>query len=146
MDETLIAPCGMNCGLCISYQAGKTDLNKKGFHRKTCEGCIPRGKNCVFMDCSLLGQGLVRFCFECEQFPCKRVKALDKRYRTRYHMSMIKNLVFIRDHGMEQFLVSEGAKWSCAECGGVICCHNGLCLNCNVDTLKQNKKYRWNEQ
>jgi hypothetical protein len=27
----------------------------------------------------------------------------------------------------------------------VICCHNGLCLNCNLDKLRQNKKYRWAE-
>lgn len=43
MREELIAPCGMNCGLCISYQFKENDLNKKGFHRTYCPGCIPRG-------------------------------------------------------------------------------------------------------
>ncbi len=33
----------------------------------------------------LLGEGKLRFCFECESYPCKRLKALDKRYRTKYH-------------------------------------------------------------
>jgi hypothetical protein len=28
----------------------------------------------------------------------------------------------------------------------VICCHNGLCLNCELDRLVQNKKYRWGER
>ena len=148
MDQNLIAPCGMNCGLCISYQFNMSDLNKAGFKRKYCPGCIPRGENCTFMadHCDLIGQGIVRFCFECENFPCKRLKALDKRYRTKYHLSMIENLNSIRDFGMENFLDGERIKWACPKCGELICCHNGLCLNCNLDTLKQNKKYRWGEK
>ena len=58
-------------------------------------------------------------------------------------MSMIENLNYIKDFGMEKFLDKERDKWSCAECGAMICCHNGLCLNCNFDTLLINRKYRW---
>ena len=148
MEEKLIAPCGMNCGLCVSYLAMKYDLNKRGFKRVYCKGCLPRGKNCLHMGdrCDLLGEGLVRFCYECEKFPCSRLKDLDKRYRTRYHMSMIENLKFIKEHGIESFLEKEEEKWRCPECGEVICCHNGLCLNCDLDKLRKNKKYRWNER
>jgi len=143
--EELIAPCGMNCGVCISYMAMKCDINKKGFRKKYCAGCLPRGENCTFMAkrCDLLGKGLVRFCYDCVAFPCPRLKALDKRYRTSYHMSMIDNLKFIKDHGIERFLGNEAVKWRCPECGGVICCHNGLCLSCGLDKLLQHKKYRW---
>jgi hypothetical protein len=29
----------------------------------------------------------------------------------------------------------------------MICCHNGLCFNCNLETLRNKKqKYRWNEK
>jgi len=49
MDQKLIAPCGMNCCLCIAYQFGKNDINKKGFNKKYCPGCIPRGENCTHM-------------------------------------------------------------------------------------------------
>lgn len=147
MDENLIAPCGMNCGVCVSYLAMKNDLKKKGFSRKYCPGCNPRGMNCTFMadQCELLGKGLVRFCHECGKFPCKRLKSLDKRYSSKYHLSMIENQNFIRDHGIESFLQKEEVKWRCSVCGGVICCHNGLCLNCNLDQLRQNRKYRWND-
>ena len=31
----------------------------------------------------------------------------DKRYRTKYHMSMIENLESIKEQGMEQFLIQE---------------------------------------
>ncbi len=148
MKEVFIAPCGMNCKLCVAYQFKEKDLNKKGFHRKYCPGCIPRGKNCKYManKCELVGKGKLRFCYECEEFPCKRLKSLDKRYHTKYHMSMIKNLEFIRKYGMDKFLKQEEKKWKCPECGDVICCHNGLCLSCNIDTLIKNRKYRWSEE
>jgi hypothetical protein len=145
--EDLIAPCGMNCGLCVSYLAMKNDLNRQGFHKKYCPGCIPRGEYCLFMkdQCNLVGKGLVRFCFECGNFPCRRLKSLDKRYRTKYHMSMIDNLKAIQEGGMDKFLNTQKVKWTCPNCGGSICCHNGLCLHCEVDELRDNKKYRWEE-
>ncbi len=148
MKEELIAPCGMNCGVCVSYLAMKNDLNKKGFKRVYCEGCLPRGKNCLHMGdrCQVLGKGLVRFCYECKDFPCKRLKALDKRYSTKYHLSMIENLRAISEQGLESFLRKEDAKWTCSDCGNTICCHNGLCLNCKTDILRQNKKYRWGQE
>lgn len=148
MEENLIAPCGMNCGVCVNYMAMKHDLKRKGFERSYCPGCLPRGKNCTFMGerCGLLGKGLVRFCYQCPDFPCRRLKALDKRYRTKYHLSMLANLVFMKEQGMESFLKKEEATWRCPECGGTICCHNGLCLDCSLDKLRQNKRYRWGEQ
>jgi len=52
---------------------------------------------------------------------------------------MIENLHYIKNHTMEGFLEREGEKWRCPECGEIICCHNGLCLSCNLDTLLGNK-------
>jgi hypothetical protein len=138
MRGELVAPCGMNCGVCASYLAGRYDLNTKGFHRSYCAGCRPRGKNCTFMSehCDLVGKGLVNFCYECGNFPCRRLKALDKRYRNFYHMSMIENLLSIEEHGIQSFLEKEEEKWKCPECGGVISCHNGICFHCHPDDLK----------
>jgi hypothetical protein len=147
LEERLIAPCGMNCSLCVSHLALKNDLNNKGFAKRYCAGCRPRGKHCTFMakQCNLVGKGLVQFCFECSTFPCSRLKDLDKRYHAKYHMSMLENLNLIKTQGMGLFLEKEAEKWRCHECGGVICCHNGLCLNCSLDKLRQNTKYRWGE-
>lgn len=147
MQESLIAPCGMNCSLCIAYQFRVFDINRHGFHRRSCPACMPRGEHCTHMSdaCGKLAKGEVRFCFTCERYPCKRLKQLDLRYRKKYHMSMIENLDFIQRHGMDTFLAKETAKWTCPKCGEVLCCHNGLCLNCDLETLIQNRKYRWNE-
>jgi hypothetical protein len=148
MEEILVAPCGMNCALCISYQAMTHDLNKRGLRRKYCPGCVPRGQGCLHMGdrCDTLKDGRLRFCYECSSYPCARLKALDKRYRLKYHMSMLENLALIREHGVEALLQQEEVKWRCPTCGDTICCHNGLCLGCELDTLLANKSYRWGER
>jgi hypothetical protein len=144
----LIAPCGMNCALCWAYQAQQYDLKQQGINRKYCPGCIPRGEHCLHMRnwCATVGKGLVRFCFECADFPCARLKRLDKRYSTKYHMSMIGNLIFLRDKGMEAFLNDQEEKWMCGICGKhLVCCHNGLCLECQLDVLLKNRRFQWGE-
>lgn len=147
MKQELIAPCGMNCAVCVSYLAKKHDLNGKGLKRVCCEGCLPRGKGCLHMgdSCGLLKDGRVRFCYECGDFPCKRLKALDKRYCTKYHLSMIENLTSIKETGLHSFLEKEKEKWGCP-CGGTVCCHIGLCFNCQLDILRKNRTYRWGEK
>lgn len=145
MDEELIAPCGMNCALCVAYQARALDLKRKGFSRSYCPGCRPRGKHCAFMkgNCAKIGEGLIHDCSACGDFPCARLKRLDKRYRTQYHMSMIDNLNQIKAAGMERFLAQQAADWRCPRCGGTICCHIGLCLECDLEKWRQNRTYRW---
>jgi hypothetical protein len=49
---------------------------------------------------------------------------------------MIENLVFIKEHGTESFLEMETEKWKCPECGEVISCHNGVCMRCHPDDLR----------
>lgn len=139
MDEALVAPCGMNCGVCGNYLAMKHDLKRVRIMKSYCPGCRPRGENCTFMSqhCELIGEGKVRFCYECDRFPCRRLKALDKRYRTKYNLSMIENLTYLREQGMAAFLEEETEKWRCPVCGGVICCHGGMCYNCKLRELSE---------
>jgi len=134
MKNNLIAPCGMNCGICIAYLR---DKNK-------CCGCIPsltkKPKTrllCVIKNCESLSKTSSGFCYECEKFPCKRLIQLDKRYRTKYNMSMIDNLEKIKRIGLEKFVQNEKKRWICNNCGGTICVHRGYCLNCK-DTKYQN--------
>ncbi|MDD5222405.1 MAG: DUF3795 domain-containing protein [bacterium] len=149
MKGILIAPCGMNCGLCSSYLAMVHDLKRLGIMKTYCPGCRPRGKNCAFMkkQCKLLGSGQVRYCFECGEFPCRILKHLDQRYRERYRMSMIENLTYIKKHGIRKFLKKEADKWRCSKCGDVVCCHNGICFKCGQEKLKaKKKKYQWDKK
>jgi hypothetical protein len=128
MKEILIAPCGMNCNLCMAY------LREKN----TCSGCRDLEKTkskyirkCIIRNCSIIKENNWRFCSpKCEKYPCQRLKSLDKRYRTRYGMSMIENLEFIMKQGMKKFLKSQEEKYKCPKCGSVICVHNKKCYGC----------------
>ena len=148
LSSDLVAPCGMNCAICASYLAMQNDVKSKGVKISYCTGCRLRNKNCAFIkkQCSKLSRGEVAFCFECSSFPCDSLKALDSKYKARYRMSMIDNLVFIREYGMQRFLAAQKTKWKCPNCGELISCHNGLCFNCELETLRNKKeKYRWQE-
>jgi hypothetical protein len=150
MDVELIAPCGMNCGICSSYIAFKNDIKSKGIRMPYCAGCRPRNKQCAFLKkrCEILLNGRVEYCFECESYPCERLRHVDKRYfLSKFRMSMIENLEYIKENGMDKFLKKEEEKWRCPECGGVICCHNGICYSCGVEKLKNKKKiYSWEDE
>lgn len=148
MNQELIAPCGMNCGICSGYLALKNDVKSKGIRMAYCTGCRPRDKMCAFLKkrCNRLLEGQVQYCYECDDFPCANLLKLDKRYRALYRMSMIENLEYIKENGVEQFLKREEEKWKCPQCGEIICCHNGICFSCRLDKLKNKKKlYRWED-
>jgi len=124
----LIAPCGMNCGLCIGH------LREK----RPCGGCFkiddknkPKVcRSCKIVNCDLLAETKSGFCYDCEKYPCTRLKNLDKRYRTNYGMSMIENLAYIKDYGLNKFLRNEEDKWKCKVCGAGLSVHRDFCLNC----------------
>ena len=146
MKEELVAPCGMNCNVCAAYLGAKHDARSLGVRMRYCEGCRTRKTPCAFLKkkCDLLLKNEVEYCHECRDFPCDPLSAIDKRYKTNFRMSEIENLQRIRDEGIEVFLKSERAKWKCPECGGLICCHNGICFDCGLDRLKGRKRlYRW---
>ncbi|MCX6250081.1 MAG: DUF3795 domain-containing protein [Bacteroidetes bacterium] len=134
--NSLIAPCGMNCGICMAY------LRKKNI----CPGCrgsdkdksVSRSK-CKIKNCD---KSTTEFCFDCEEFPCKKLNHLDKRYRTKYRMSMIENLITINNSGIRKFLENENRKWTCLSCGGTICAHKGICYNCGKIYYSVNPNHR----
>lgn len=146
LDKTLIAPCGMNCSICSRYLALKNSTNKKGIRIPYCLGCRKK-KKCAFQKkCPLLRSNKIEYCFQCHDFPCKRLQKLDERYRTHFRMSMIDNLKFIKKKGILKFLKKEKGKWQCKKCDELICCHNGLCFKCDFVKLKNKRKeklYRW---
>lgn len=128
--QGLIATCGMNCGLCIGF------LRKK----KPCAGCFKKDdvnkpkscRSCAIVNCKSLVDTESGFCYDCVKYPCSRLTKLDNRYRTKYGMSMIENLNFIKNNGMEKFLDYEQSRWTCKECNSGISVHRDFCLNCKT--------------
>jgi hypothetical protein len=147
--QELIAPCGMNCNVCSGYLAMKHDMKSKGIRMTYCTGCRPRDKKCAFLKkgCSRLLNHTVQFCYECPEYFCENLKHIDTRYQTFFRMSLLENLASIKKKGMETFLRAEEEKWRCPTCGSVICCHNGLCFQCDSDRLRNKKQlYRWENE
>jgi hypothetical protein len=134
MDIKLIAPCGMNCGICSGY------LREK----RKCPGCREMDtskpeycRKCIIMHCEILKTNKMKFCSnKCEKYPCKRLKNLDKRYKTKYHMSMLENLENIEKFEIRKFVKSEQERWKCPECGGIVTCHGGKCYSCGFVKYK----------
>jgi len=120
MNSDLIAPCGMNCSLCIGF------LREKN----RCAGCGGNRRLCRIKNCEKLKPSGSGFCFECSIFPCARLKQLDKRYRTKYGMSMLDNLEYICEHGIKSFIEKEKKRWACSECGGILSVHRDACVFC----------------
>ncbi len=128
MKEDLIAPCGMNCRLCYGYIRPKNP----------CPGCnAPDGgkpkscSNCKIVICEKRVQNGWPTCAPCET-PCRRLKDLDKRYASKYHMSMIGNLASIRSEGMPSFLRQQEEAYRCSVCGATVCVHRDECPSCNA--------------
>lgn len=72
------------------------------------------------------------FCHECDQFPCARLKQLDKRYRSKYHSSPIDNLRDLNRMGPEVYMEREDVRCRCAGCGAVVCIHSATCKQCGL--------------
>jgi hypothetical protein len=103
MQAILIAPCGVNCGICRAH------LRKN----KKCLGCrIERSVHiaCVIYNCEKLKDCRSGFCFECLDFPCRKIKHLDERHLKKMGTSNIENLRIIKEKGITYFLHREEEK------------------------------------
>lgn len=129
MNRTMIAPCGMNCGLCSAYQRKV----------KRCGGCHGEDNtkpvycvSCVIKNCPTIQSNATGFCYDCKTYPCRRLKNLDARYTRKYHMSMLQNLEAIKKNGLDAFVKAEAKRWACRNCGTTICVHQHMCPACKT--------------
>lgn len=87
--------------------------------------------SCIIRNCPTISKEGTHFCYECERMPCKRLKQLDARYRSKYGMSMIDNLMEMKEKGMDAFLARQTERYTCPSCGGMLCVHRSRCLTCD---------------
>jgi hypothetical protein len=142
MKSELIAQCGMNCNICYAY------LREK----KKCPGCRFFNEiepvsivRCKIRNCEIIKMGKIDYCYECKEYPCKILKNLDKRYRTKYNMSEIENLNFIYEYGVDKFIENEVLKWTCIKCNGTINVHRKVCSKCGEEISINNKNSKGGE-
>ena len=131
ITSDLIAPCGMNCGICKAYLAFSRGLPAKRGIVTHFSGCRIRNKSCyIKRGCKILLKNEVQFCFECERMPCENLDRLDRRYRMKYNMSMVENLTEIKSTGFSAFCEKQRKKYGCSRCGDVFSVHDGKCYSC----------------
>jgi len=124
IQNSMFAPCGMDCMVCYVH------LKKK----KPCGGCLSdpcnkpeRCRQCNIKQCAQ-DRELVH-CYNCNDFPCKSIKSLDKSYRSRYQASLIENGNTAQKKGVEALLRLDRSRYICT-CGGVISLHDKECSEC----------------
>jgi hypothetical protein len=125
IETSMFAPCGMNCMVCYVH------LKKK----KPCGGCLceyinkpDRCNTCKIKMCAQ-NKGFT-YCFDCNEFPCKQIKTLEKSYQKRYQVSLVENGEQAKEKGLVAFMEKERNRWTCAICGGVISLHDKECSEC----------------
>jgi len=137
-DAELVAPCGMNCALCSGYIAYTHGIPRVRGKVTYCAGCHPRAKNCyIKRNCKKLSKHEIQSCTQCDTMPCANLDRLDRRYRERYGMSIVKNLKMLKAKGMDEFLKSQKETYKCPSCGDLVCVHDDKCYSCNY--TRQNK-------
>ncbi len=132
LKEELVAPCGMNCAICSNYLACLNNLNKS-----QCTGCRTTNKKCTYLfekctgiNHSLKGNANANFCFECDQYPCKEIKRMDRRYRENCGISIKENLEYIKREGVSVFATMQYKEHKCPGCDGLVSVHNKKCFKC----------------
>lgn len=122
----MIAPCGLNCAVCYAHMRAKN----------ICGGCrsannLPNScLRCIIRTCYKRKERDADFCYVCDSFPCAKLKALDKRYRSKYATDIKKIQQTIKTQGLNALLIQQQRQWTCPTCGSLICMHRGSCDTC----------------
>ena len=125
--EKLVAPCGLYCGCCYIYKASYDKALAEDIARKRgiksekvrCLGCMEEkgackmlfnGAVCPTYECAVNQKGL-RFCYECEDFPCLKLAPAADRAQEIPHNMKIYNLISIQRTGLEKWLEEAERRW-----------------------------------
>ena len=131
IKKEMIAVCGVNCIACSAYLNTKKPCPgcrapKEEHTRKSCRDCLK--KDCAFE------KGL-SWCFACSQFPCSKIKKLNKQYVKNYDIDLIKNGLEAKSN-IEAFLATQLKQFTCTTCGGIIDQHRQICSSCGASFTK----------
>ena len=135
VDQRLVAPCGLYCGVCGMYYATR-DNNEKFLNRLLavyqgklpgmetvmvddlkCEGCLSERPStfcrvCAIKDCTR--RESYAGCHECDDFPCEHV---DNFPMPGGKKVILRAIPYWRVHGTEQWVEDEEARYVCPACG-----------------------------
>ena len=102
----LFSACGLNCGLCPRYY---TDGSSR------CPGCGGENFLETHCSCSILPcceRRNIEYCFECDEFPCKKYDGADLSDSFITHKNQFKDLEKAKRIGMDEYAKDQSEKIS----------------------------------
>lgn len=127
VDEKLLAPCGLYCGVC-GVRIATRDKNEKfreilaGFYGVApddlhCEGCQSDVKAVFCQVCNIRScsneKGFLG-CHECEDWPCEHILTFPVPVGKKVIMRAVPTW---RELGTEEYVRREEERYHCPECG-----------------------------
>ncbi len=140
VDKSLIAPCGLYCGVCAIYIAdrdnniklkeklvnlykgnsgkgtlvGSENLSVNDIH---CKGCLSDDvffycKKCEIKDCN--SDKGYEGCYECKEFPCEYIQNFPMDVGKKV---ILRAIPYWKEVGTEKFIEDEEARYICPQCG-----------------------------
>ena len=93
----LLSACGLNCGLCPRYHT---------IGASKCPGCGGEGFYEVRPSCGVLSccrRRTIEYCYECEEYPCKKYDDAGVRDSFITHRNRLKDFEKIKNHGLAAY-------------------------------------------
>ena len=111
-DENAAGICGLFCGTCPSYPDDCHGCYSDKV-RSTCVDCKPGFRTCS-------KEHGVKYCFECDAFPCQRLMDFSKIHIVNgicHHENIIRDLNDMKNMGVKHWVDDQTAKNVCPKCG-----------------------------
>ena len=133
--QEIIGICGLYCGDCPSYLAARigdegqlTELVRaNGLPKEDiiCDGCLsprvaPGCRECKHGFRSCAGRHGVTWCYQCPEFPCRRLHDFSRRHVVngiRHHERVIEDLAYLRGNSPQDWLSRQESRSECPACG-----------------------------
>lgn len=137
LEEHLLTPCGLHCGVCAIRMADQSDNQKfkqilADFYSSQeqfaqgrritpddlhCEGCLSENPlyfcaECAIRDC-VQAKGL-EGCHQCDEFPCQHIDEFPLPVGKKVILRAVPRIAEV---GPAQFSAEEVARYKCPECG-----------------------------
>jgi hypothetical protein len=108
-----------------------------------CDGCLSEK---VFIECINCRHGFrrcasekkVTWCFECPDFPCKRLEKFRDIHVVRgvsHHNNVIEDLRYMKDHGVKRFVDEQKTRGHCPHCGKKLYWYLRECPRCHANII-----------
>ncbi|MFW9987238.1 MAG: DUF3795 domain-containing protein [Candidatus Odinarchaeota archaeon] len=148
MNKTLLAPCGLYCGVCSIYIADRANNSKfkrilldwsKPFSKTIddikCKGCLAKNQEDLFVYCKICSiRDCVKSkgfesCYQCEDFPCKFI---DKFPFPIGKKVILRAIPRWKELGTEKWVEEEKKRYQCPECGNPLFRGAKHCNKCEI--------------